>query len=460
MKLLSPIFRVIIKAQTITIFEKLNTMEFCTQTSEPKAALLWPARNRLVRAALTLCTLFIDYKLLQLIIFFSRSKEHRRNKIHLAHKRNALRLLNLFQKNGSTWIKAGQFLSARPDLLPIEYIETLTPLQHSVPAIPFSEIKPILLERYGAQWQNLFSFVNEVPVASASISQVYYAKMIDGREVALKIMRPNTKELCEQDFCIYRYLGKILSCQFTKVDLIYATDVFIESLRQELDFIQEASNIDTFGKLNHIEGIITPTLIPELCSEEIVATSWINGTHIIDHLKQSEKTNREKLLKLLQTSYIQQVIRFGIFQGDPHPGNFLVTEDEKIAILDFGYLGVLSDKERVCYAKLILSVIDGDHDRFIDTLKDGGLAHLTDPVFSRQLRKLLNLVTVKHTGPDTMSELEEVLKELLLELKKRKAHIPDHYFLTSRVLLTLTGLMKLFHITPKTLNIKQIIFSV
>lgn len=378
---------------------------------------------------------------------------------HALHRRNADRLFHLFQDNGGTWIKAGQFLSARPDLLPMEYIDALQPLQNQVRPIPFASINTVLSAAWGEQWKDRFLQFDETPIAAASNAQVYKAQLKDQRWVAVKILNPDIRALYAQDMLLYRILAKLIGLFIHQVDFVAAVNVFLTTLERELDFIQEARNIADFQNLKHIAGIRSLTLIPEHSNAAVITTEWIEGQPLLEFLKNAERKTQISTLALLQNSYVQQVIRFGKFQGDPHPGNYLIDADHNLVIVDFGHMGVLSERERLNYVKIILAVIDGNARAFKESLTEGGFTDLADDFFSEKLLQLLQSVASKPVEDIEFQEVERLLREILHCIRQRRARVPAHYLVTGRVFITLAGLFKLFNVTPEQIDIRQVLLS-
>jgi ubiquinone biosynthesis protein len=420
--------------------------------------LLWQGRTRFFRALTVFIRIGMSYR------------KARRNHAtpahadfpddrHTLHRRNADRLFHLFQDNGGTWIKAGQFLSARPDLLPMEYIDALQPLQNQVRPIPFASVDAVLRAVWGEQWKRRFLQFDETPVAAASNAQVYKAQLTDQRWVAVKILNPDIRALYAQDMLLYRILARLIGLFIHQVDFVAAVNVFLTTLERELDFLQEARNIADFQKLKHIAGIRSLTLIPEHSNAAVITTEWIEGQPLLEFLKNAERKTQIDTLALLQNSYVQQVIRFGKFQGDPHPGNYLIDSDHNLVIVDFGHMGVLSERERLNYVKIILAVIDGNARAFKESLTDGGFTDLADDFFSEKLLQLLQSVASKPVEDIEFQEVERLLREILHCIRQRRARVPAHYLVTGRVFITLAGLFKLFNVTPEQIDIRKVLLS-
>ena len=422
---------------------------------------LWQGRHRLLRALrVSLGILFDCWRLAKQTHSGAIPTDEIEALKHKVHTKNAQRLFLLLQSNGGTWIKLGQFLSARPDFLPLEYIEALQPLQNNVEPLPFQYIEPVLNRNWGKHWRERFSRFDEVPVASASIAQVYRASLPDGTQVAIKIRNPDIHALYEQDLVLYRVLARALAVLLPKLDVVGTVGVFLDSLQQELDFLQEARNVTIFNQLPHLPGVRSLSLRPELCSADIVATEWVEGVTLLEYLRHASAETRYELLSLLQHSYIQQVIRFGTFQGDAHPGNYLIDNDGNLVFVDFGYLGSLSDRERLSYVNLILAVMDGDARSLRMALRDGGFTCLLDEVFPSRLMDLIHTCTRKEGQNIQFQQVEKMVREVLDTIRQRRANVPAHYLVTGRVFVTLTGLFKLFEVIPESIDTRAILLGV
>ncbi|RLT95088.1 ABC1 kinase family protein [Ketobacter sp.] len=401
---------------------------------------------RCLRAVVVFSVMGLDYWL------FPRSRT--------LDARNARRLEWLLRRNGGTWIKAGQFLSARPDLLKAPYIERLVPLQYQVEPERDAHVYSVLKRVYGDAWYARFEEFHHTPVAGASIAVVYRARLLDGREVALKIKRKHIDHLFAVDLAFYRLIARVASRLSGKFDLVGAVDAFLRSLSRELDFVQEAQNVKTFGALPHLPGVRIPALIEECCNDQVVALEWMEAMPIVSYLESASASEQERLITLLQNSYIQQIVRFGLMQGDPHPGNFMVTAAGELVLLDFGLLAPLTDAERVSYVNIMLAIIEGDVAAFARALERAGVTNLPVSAFSGKLVNVLASVSMSGAFQLSNDELEALLLDLYRMLNQHAVYIPDHFLLTGRVLIALTGLIRRYGCAPQPIQIKQILFDV
>lgn len=420
----------------------------------------WHGAVRCFRALATLLSIHATNSWYRLYHYIHTSpvgfSEDKRRKLD---NRNARLLAEMLMKNGGTWIKAGQFLSTRPDMLPMAYIDALTPLQNQADSEANQHIESVLESAYGLNWKARFLSFEMTAVYGASIAVVHKAVTKEGVPIALKIKRNDIDELFAVDISFYRFIAYLVSMVYRKFDFVSAVDVFLRALQSELDFEQEARNVLEISGKNHIAGIRVAELIPEYSCAQIVALKWVDGYPLIPYLESADHAERTRILSLLQNSFIQQIMRFGLFQGDPHPGNFLVDHSGNVVLLDFGLLNRIPDRERLSYANILLAVLDGDMRRFSSALSSGGIKNLPEEDFSAKLTKLINSASMTTTERLSNSEVEALIKDLMIMLNKHAVHIPDHFLITGRVLITLTGLFHRFEIKPQAIEIRQVLFE-
>ena len=358
---------------------------------------------------------------------------------HQRHCRGAEIVTALCRRNGAFWVKAAQFFSCRPDVLPQEYIEAFQQLQNDAAPVPFSRIDAALKRSLGADWRDAFRWVDENPVAVASIAQVHRARLEDGTDVAIKVRLPGVKKLFEQDAKVFQVLAAIAAPRFREFDLKQAIEQLLIMTAMELDFRNEAANTRRFSRQPHHARIRIPDLIDDLCSERILVTSWEHGARLRNHLDANPEQARD-LLSVLLTSYLQQVTRFGVYQADPHPGNFLVNDQGQVVILDFGAIGVLTPDEVRRYSRLLYGLMgfEGDVDigeLFVQAGFKGG-----SPETLKELALFVLTDKVNQQGPVA------AMGELMQRFREERISIPDSYIGISRVLITLGGFLMSYQV--------------
>jgi ubiquinone biosynthesis protein len=268
------------------------------------------------------------------------------------------------EKLGPTFIKLGQVLSTRPDLLPPPYLEALTRLQDNVKPFPFPDVQRIVEEELGARLTKAFSVFEERPLAAASLGQVHRAALRDGRVVAVKVQRPDIEQTVAADLEALEEVAQFLSDRTgagKRYDLVGMVAEFRRALEAELDYLQEASNLRLIGKnLDEFKAIVVPQPIDGYTSKRVLTMEYIAGTKVtqISPVVAIE-LQRDVLADTLVHAYLKQIVIDGVFHADPHPGNVFVTEDGLLALIDLGMVGRISPQMQDRLLKLLLAISEG-----------------------------------------------------------------------------------------------------
>lgn len=363
----------------------------------------------------------------------------RGDEINQVHQRAAQAVTDLCRRNGAIWIKAAQFFSCRPDVLPPEYILALQTLQNDATPVPFRQIEPALERAWGSRWRDRFREFDEVPAATASIAQVHRATLTDGREVAVKVRLPRVVELFEQDARVFRLLALLMAPMFRELDFVQITEQLLDMTSVELDFRNEAENMRRFARIPHPPRIRVAALVEDLSGANVLVSEWQHGHRLRDYLDQHPERAAD-LLTLLFTSYLQQVTRVGIYQADPHPGNFIVNDAGDISILDFGTLGRLTPDEVRNYSRLLYGLMgyEGNVDigqLFVDAGFVGG-----NPDTLRDLALYVLSDRMKR------NDFGLAMADLLEKFRENRVRIPDSYIGIARVLITLGGFLMTYNV--------------
>ena len=285
-------------------------------------------------------------------------------------------LRNILIDLGPVYVKLGQLLSTRPDLLPAAYIDALTALQAGVPPVPWSAVREVLQESLRLSFERAFAELQPEAIAAGSIAQVHRGRLPDGREVAVKIQRPGIREIVEQDVQLIRSLAELamLTDLGNSYDLLVLADEFGEALRGELNFAGEASNTDRLrrnlsnSRWFESERLKIPEIIWDLTTEKVLVMEWLHGTPILkaDFPAASETAARDRkkqLATLVTRAFFQQIYVDGFFHADPHPGNIFLLEDGRLALLDCGAIGRLDPRTQQLLTELLLAIVNLDAQR-------------------------------------------------------------------------------------------------
>ncbi len=296
----------------------------------------------------------------------------------LQHQRGANHVLDTAASLGGAMIKACQFASTRPDLLPAIYIQTLASLQDRLPPHPWSTIKVEIAQELGRSLTEVFAEIEPEPVAAASIAQVHRARLHDGRQVAVKIQYPEVASLISTDLAL---MERVLAAQpriAPDLQLRPILDYLRATLPLELDFRREARLMTKLrSALRHHDDVVVPTIIPELVSDHLLVMEFVEGIKITDRpalLKAG--IDPDQVARQLNALYAEQMMQLGILHADPHPGNILAQpgpNGPRIVLLDHGLTVELAPALIQSLRTMVQSLTEGDFDRLTQALVDAGL---------------------------------------------------------------------------------------
>src|ERR1041384_2349957 len=268
------------------------------------------------------------------------------------------------EKLGPTFIKLGQLLSTRADLMPGPYLEALERLQDHIEPFPYEEVERIVSGELGVRISKAFSDFDPVPLAAASLSQVHRAQMRDGRDVVVKVQRPDIRDVIVADLEALGEIAHFLD-QHTELGKRYEFDNMLVNLRKsllrEIDFTIEANNLHTIGEnLAEFENIVVPEPIDDFTTTRILTMEYIAGKKItaLSPLRLLE-IDGSLLAEELFRAYLKQFLVDGLFHADPHPGNVFLTDDNRIALLDLGMVGHVGTRFQENLLRLLLAVSEG-----------------------------------------------------------------------------------------------------
>jgi ubiquinone biosynthesis protein len=271
------------------------------------------------------------------------------------------------EKLGPTFIKLGQLLSTRADLLPPAYLEALARLQDDVAPFPFSEVQAVVEEQLGVRLSKAFASFEELPTAAASLGQVHRAALRDGRPVAVKIQRPGIREQIRGDLEALQEVAQFLekhSDTGRRYNVTGIVDEFTESLLAEIDYKREAANLRLLAEnLAEFPNVVVPAPVEGYTTSRVLTMDYVAGTKVtsLSPLMRLD-IDAPGLAETLVRAYLKQIVLDGVFHADPHPGNVFVTEDGRLALIDLGMIGRISPIMQDRLLKLLMSVSEGRGD--------------------------------------------------------------------------------------------------
>jgi ubiquinone biosynthesis protein len=304
---------------------------------------------------------------------FRRCKECEVETVASVYERMRLAIEEL----GPTFVKFGQIMSTRQDLLPPELIQELKKLQDQVAPLPFSEIRKVI-EAACPDHDACFLSIEETPLASASIAQVHRATLKDGTPVALKVQRPGIKDIIETDILILESFAERVERYYPEYAVYNPTGIvadFASQIRKELDFVHDGRNADRLRQnMQNLEKIRVPKISWEYSSRHLLVMEFIDGVRI-DHVGEIKAfgIDPKEIADRGFYAYMQQIFEDGFFHGDPHPGNLLVSKDGTLSFLDFGIVGVIYPERRFYFIHLLTAMIYRDPELMIKALEHLGI---------------------------------------------------------------------------------------
>jgi ubiquinone biosynthesis protein len=283
----------------------------------------------------------------------------------------ASELADDLEKLGPTFVKLGQLLSTRVELLPRAYLDALARLQDKVEPFPFDEVEKIVTSELGVRMSKAFSDFEVAPMAAASLGQVHRARLRDGRQVAVKVQRPGIRDAMLEDLDALDEIAEFLdnhTAAGKRYEFCQMLDQFRKSLLRELDYRLEASNLTTIGKnLTEFEHIVVPEPIADYVTSRVLTMQYVHGKKITDlnPLARME-FDGDALAEELFRAYLQQILVDGFFHADPHPGNVFLTDDYRIALIDLGMVGKIMPGLQEQLLQLLLAIAEGRGDDAAD----------------------------------------------------------------------------------------------
>jgi len=355
-----------------------------------------------------------------------------------------MRVRMALEELGPTFIKLGQVLSTRPDLLPASYVQEFQRLQDQVPGFSFETVLGILSDELHHKPLEVFGQIDPEPIAAASMSQVHHATLINGEEVIIKVRRPGIGKIIGADIDILYYLAHQIEHHFPEFGIANPTGVvreFEKSIQREMDFTFERNNLTRFHEaFAEDANILIPKVYWELCSKRVLTEQFLKGVKVTELDTETDllKVDRLFLARKGCETILRQILDLGLFHGDPHPGNVLIMGHDRIGFLDFGIVGRLDPQTREIITILLSTILKRDLDRFIRYLLVIGTP--LGPFDRRGFRNdaLLFIDTYSGLGKQHL-EVGKMLGQFLDLLRQYRIQIPSDLVLLIKAIITIEG---------------------
>jgi ubiquinone biosynthesis protein len=311
------------------------------------------------------------------------------------------RLADDLEEMGPAYVKLGQVLSSRPDLLPPRYTKALTRLQDDVQPFSFEEVSVIVEAELGARISKAFATFDPQPLAAASLGQVHAATLRDGRPVVVKVQRPEVAQQVAEEFHELTPLADFLDAH-TEIGrrhrLRRVLEEFRVSIQEELDYEREAENLRAVGRnLAEFELIVVPQPIPDYCTKHVLTMERIRGTKITKVSAYSRLDfDGAQLVDQLFHAYLKQVLVDGLFHADPHPGNVFITDDKRLALLDLGMVGRTTPEMQEHLLKVLIAVSDGRSEQASDAVI--AFSEHSETSDATEFRRLMGTIVAAQQG--------------------------------------------------------------
>jgi ubiquinone biosynthesis protein len=356
------------------------------------------------------------------------------------------RIRKVMEELGPTYIKLGQLLSNRPDIVPEPLIEEFEKLLDEVPPFHIDSVKMIIERELGKPLDELFLYFDDKPVGSASIGQVHRARLMSGDDVVVKVQRPNARKQILSDLVLIREFVKLTENYFVKAGILNPLDIveaFSKSLQTELDYTIEARNLDQFRRLyKGLEMFYVPRSYRDFTTKQVITIEFVSGCKVSDvDTLLSWGLDPKKIARSGLDIYLRQIFELGIFHADPHPGNVLIKPNGAIALIDFGMVGKIMQSQRYAFAGVFISMANRDAKTMAINLRRLAIDHEIDDMraFEYDLNDLIQDYVVLDLEEMSVRDFTARLQKIAY---KYKLQIPGTIFLIFRSIAMLEGMAK------------------
>ncbi|CAB1083251.1 ABC1 family protein [Olavius algarvensis Delta 1 endosymbiont] len=358
------------------------------------------------------------------------------------------RIRRVLEELGPSFIKLGQLMSTRADIFPPEYIDELTKLQDQIPPIPFQNIKAVIEKELKRPVTDLFESIEEEALAAASVAQVHMAELEDGERVVVKVIRPGIDKKIREDIRLMYYFAEKIENSFEIGQIIGFVDLvkeFDRSIFRELDMYVEAGNIERFARnFEDSEELYIPKVNWDLTSRSVLVMEHIDGIKMdqVDEIRDAGIDPKEIAMIGLR-SFSRQLMEFGLFHADPHPGNTIVMYDGRVSLVDFGITGYLDEETMLQLANIFLGYAEHDYTMIMEALEDAGVIREADINFSNFRSDLKDISEPFYGRTLQTISVRDVYEQIMQLLVKYRIRLPRNLMLLLKTFIQTEALGKI-----------------
>ena len=356
-----------------------------------------------------------------------------------------IKLREAFQELGPTFVKLGQILSTRRDVLPQDVLDELTKLQNDVAQVPFEEVRSIVEDELGESLTTLFANFEEQPLAAASIGQVHIARLHSGEEVAVKVQRPNIEQTIALDLANLQYVAQLMETKIARakaIGIAQMIDEFAASLRQELDYRIEGRNGERIARqFIDDETVHIPTIFWSHSTNKVLTMEMVHGIKVshLDEL-QAQQADLPCIAERLANAMLTQIFDYGYFHGDPHPGNIYILPNNVVALLDFGMVGRLTEEMKYEFSSLLYYAQRKNARRMVSVFER---MHLIQEETNRAkfMQDLQDFIDDHYDVTLDKLDVSALLNEVMAIANRHHIVMPNDMTILGKALLTLEGVI-------------------
>lgn len=368
----------------------------------------------------------------------------RRRRVDIIQLSAAERLRLALEELGPTFIKLGQLLSTRPDILPTSFVSEFAKLQDQVPGITYEELKVQVETELGRSTESSYNWIDESPLAAASIAQVHRARLITGEDVVIKVRRPGIVEIVEADISALMSLADLAEKHISGSEIYDPTGIvreFARTIRREMDFTREGHTIEKFrDNFASVPWMAFPHVYWEQSARGVLTLEYIDGIKVSNaEVLARQGIDCSIVAQRGADAFLEMVLKHGFFHGDPHPGNVMILSDNRICLLDYGIVGRLDEEMKNFLGDILLAIVNRDMDQVVSLLLFAG--DISDSLDVRALRRdLAYFIDSYYEVPLKEIEVGKMLLEFIEIIALYRIRIAPDLMLLAKSLIIVEGM--------------------